>query len=494
MTPPNATVMARPSSVRYQGLAFAIVTAILAGAAFAPTLSLLGIGSLLALAVAGYFIFQLVDGNADLIVLLWVGLSPLGYYFLTFPREGGIFTFDRTAILMLAAAIVLCPRGQRTAIPDDLRKTALVWIIFLVAALLSVVNVGDIRLSVRMWLEVFVFPAILGWYVIACFPVRKYLRLMHGLACVAAIYSAAIGVAEVYLGRDLLPLPGAGETFAGGQDVLILRVNGPYSSNNSYGLIGLVSFCLIWFLRSAIADRMPGWQKLLNVIGITAALTAAMLPLFRSIALTIACILVVDLFRRLTVGQRALRLSVLALMGAGVLAVMISVPELFEERVSQSGNIYARMAQQKQNLQLFVDHPVLGVGLNNFHVAATTSAAARLSYDSTPALDYPHSNVGAVLAETGLVGFVPFAMSQVLLVMAFWKLRRSALPGRKLSWIFFGYVFLSYWISGLALTSGYYSDLNLWYIFCLAVIYKYGITDELRNGAPSALDGLKAGD
>jgi hypothetical protein len=73
MTPPNATAMARPSSVRYQGFAFAIVTAILAGAAFAPTLTLLGIGSLLSLAVAGYFIFQLVDGNADLIVLLWVG-------------------------------------------------------------------------------------------------------------------------------------------------------------------------------------------------------------------------------------------------------------------------------------------------------------------------------------------------------------------------------------------------------------------------------------
>jgi O-antigen ligase len=278
------------------------------------------------------------------------------------------------------------------------------------------------------------------------------------------------------MGRDLLELPGSGETLAGSQNVLVLRVNGPYSTNNSFGLIGLVTFCLIWFLRSASAQKMPRWQRVLNALGMTASFIAALLPLFRSIFLTIVLILVLDLFRRLTFKQRALRVGVLALMGSAVLAVMLSVPQLSEERVSESRNIYARIAQQRQNLQMFFDHPVLGVGLNNFHNAAVRSTAARFSYDEEIALDYPHSNLGAVLAETGITGFVPFVCSQVLLVVAFWRLRRSGLADGKLVWIFFIYVCLSYWVSGLALTSGYYSDLNLWYMFTLAVLYKYAIT------------------
>ena len=476
-----SATMARPSSVRHPGRAFALLGALLVAVAYAPTLVFFGLGSLLALALAGYLMFQLIDGSADLMTLLWVGLFPLGYYFLTFPRQGSIITFDRVAVGMMTLALAFCPRHKRTAIPAALRNCALAWCAFLVASLLSLISVGDIWGPVRMWVEVLVFPAILGWYVVACFPVRRYLRLLHVLTCIAAIYSAAIGVAEVVLGADLLPLPGAGDTFAGGRDLLVLRVNGPYLTNNSYGLIGLVAFCLIWFLRSAMGDQIPRWQRLLHAVGLTAALASAMLPLFRSIFLTVVVFVILELLRKLTRKQMIVRVGLLALMGIGLLAAMTSVPELFEERVSSSGNIYARIAQQKQNLQLFFDHPLLGVGLDNFNVAATTNTMARTSYGDIAALDYPHSNLGAVLAETGLLGFLPFVASIALLVSAFWKLRRSTFPDGKLAWTFFMYVFLSYWISGLALTSGYYSDLNLWYVFSLAVIHKYAITNEMKN-------------
>jgi O-antigen ligase len=478
MIPQGGMMVERPSAVRFQGPAFVIVAAILIFVSFAPKAFAVVFGVLVGLPLAGYLVFKLIDGSADSIVLSWVGLFPLGYYFLVFPREHAVVTFDRVAVLMMAVAMAFCPRTKFTAVPHDLRKSALAWIGFLLAAFVSLVNVGDILTPTRVWVDAFLLPAVFAWYVIACFPVRMYLRALHVLACVAAIYSAAIGVAEVALGTDLLPLPGAGETFAGAQDVLVLRVNGPYLSNNSFGLIGLISFCLIWFLRSAIAERMPRWQKALNALGIIAALTSAILPLFRSVFLTIALILVLDLFRKMSFRQRAVRLGVLGLMAASVLVLMLSVPELFQERVSDSGNISARLAQQKQNLRLFLDHPVFGVGLYNFNATATTTAKAQVSYNGVTALDYPHSNIGAVLAETGLAGFAPYVASSILLVIAFWRLRRNAKADGRLAWMFFLYIFLSYWISGLALTSGYYSDLNLWSMFSIAILYKYVLTGQ----------------
>jgi hypothetical protein len=48
-------------------------------------------------------------------------------------------------------------------------------------------------------------------------------------------------------------------------------------------------------------------------------------------------------------------------------------------------------------------------------------------------------------------------------------------------WKYFLYIFLSYWVSGLSLTSGHYGDLNLWYLLTLAVLYKYGVTDEAEE-------------
>jgi len=223
---------------------------------------------------------------------------------------------------------------------------------------------------------------------------------------------------------------------------------------------------------------LPRWQRVLHGFGVTAALLQAMMPLFRSIFISIIVIFGLDLFRRMKNSQKVLRIGVLAVICAGTLIARIYMPELFEERVSGAANVYARIAQQQQNLQLFFDNPVIGVGLTNFYQATARKPALSISYGETSSLDSPHSNVGAVLAETGTVGFIPYALSQCLLVAAFWKLRVAARHSGKLVWISFIVIFLSYWISGLTLTSGYYSDLNLWFIFSLAVIYKYGMSPK----------------
>lgn len=474
--------MALPDTPQVQrpGTALFIMVAVLASAILLPwKVSLTVVAIAFLLPVLGYIIFELAEGRAELPLQLWVAIFPLGYYFLSYPQHSPIITFDRIIVLLLTLGIVTCPEQVSLPVPRELKICAWCWAVFLMAATISLVKVGQVQSSMRILVDCFLAPGILGWYVLSSFPVIRYLRRLHGIICAAAIYSAAIGLAEIYLGQDLLPIPGAGEYLAGQQqDVALLRVNGPYLSNNSFGLIGLITFCLLWFLGHKLRDGLPRWQRVLHRCAMCAALVQALLPLFRSIFITVAIIVVLDFFRDLSWSQRAVRISALAVMGTAVIAVMIAVPELFEERVSSSENLYGRIAQQKQNLRVFLDDPILGVGLNNFHAVASRKPNVGVSYQSVESLDYPHSNLGAVLAETGIAGFLPYVVSQGLLVWAFWKARRQRTQAARLAWIFFVYIFLSYWISGLALTSGYYSDLNLWYLFALAVVYRCATNDE----------------
>lgn len=471
----------------YKRVAFGVLAVSLTTALLAPkTISLSMLAVLFGLPLTAYLMFRIIDGDAEPLLLLWIAIFPLGYYFLSFPRDQATITFDRVIIALLAVGSALCPRNLRVTIPDDLRRCVWAWFLFLAVCLLSLVGARLALSPLRLWFDSFVLPAVLGWYVIACFPVKRYLRFIHFLVCTISIYSAGIGIAEIFLGEDLLKLPGAGTYFAGFREISILRVNGPFQSNNSFGLIGLLSFCLLAFMWQAIGKNLPRWQKALHGLGLAAALLQAMMPMFRSIFLTIAVFLVLDLFRARRWRAKALRLAVLAALASGLFLLMSSVPDLFEERVSDPGNIYARMAQQIQNVAVFRAHPVMGVGLGNFNEEVTHKPTLAGSYQSEAALDYPHSNLGAVLGETGLVGGLPYVLSQFLLLHAFWKFRNSGSQIGKEAWWAFLSIFLSYWISGLTLTSGYYSDLNLWFTFAFAIIYKFAISHHNQIGEASA--------
>src|SRR5262249_12356354 len=184
----------------------------------------------------------------------------------------------------------------------------------------------------------------------------------------------------------------------------------PFSTNNSFGLIGLATFCLLGFLRETLGKELPRWQRALHAAGLTAALLQAMMPLFRSIFITVVIIFLVDLFRPIPRSRKVLRLAVLCSMALGAWIAVRSVPQVYEERVSSPDNVYVRIAQQRQNFQLFLDHPVLGVGLTNFHDVALRTVMPNASYQGVVALDSPHSNGGAVLAETGIAGFIPYSL------------------------------------------------------------------------------------
>jgi len=282
---------------------------------------------------------------------------------------------------------------------------------------------------------------------------------------------AAVAAAEMVVKEDLLPNQGSGMDYAGGG---IPRPNGPFASNDTLALIGAVSLFFLLFLRAALGPKVSSGRRVLHSIGLTAAIGMALMPMFRSVAITLLLALIVDTIWEKRTTRRACRVGLILAFAGLIFLPKIFAPDMFEDR-SSGQNVYGRIAQLDQSFQVFLDHPILGVGFYNFGSVVTGEPRYVASYQGVNSVDSPHNNLTQVLAETGILGFVPYMIAHVLLLRAMWQLRRSSLSG-SLAWKFCFYMFLAYWTTGLTESSGY-SPLNLLYVFAFTVSYKFVITD-----------------
>jgi hypothetical protein len=433
----------------------------------------IGFASILVAVVILFLIASTLYGRIDFILMGWVLLFPLGYYYMSFPRERSVFTLDRAVAGACIIAIAFTARGRRS-LPTQMQVAAFFWILFLLAAFASLRNMDNPLGASKEVIDAFVFPAVLGYYVWRNFDVRRRLSELHILGCMMCVYVAAISVAELIRGEDLLPLPSA-VMFTDDTGV-VQRVNGPFATNNSLGLIGLISLFLLIFLRRAIGKELPGWQRMLHLVGLASALTMSLSPMFRSIVITLAIVGILELFWTESTKVRLIIAGV-ALAGVAYIGFLrVTAPDFFHYRVSDMSDLYARIAQYKQTWALFKAYPFSGVGLANYATVADSVPPAY--YRGVESVGSAHNTLVSILVDTGIVGFLGYFLAQVYLLYAFWRLQLRGTPQSKLASRFGLYIFLSYWITGLLLTSGYYSDLNLWFLFAMAVIYKCASTEH----------------
>jgi prepilin signal peptidase PulO-like enzyme (type II secretory pathway) len=73
-----------------------------------------------------------------------------------------------------------------------------------------------------------------------------------------------------------------------------------------------------------------------------------------------------------------------------------------------------------------------------------------------------------VLSEEGIVGLLLYVSAQVFLIRAMWRMREVYPPG----WLAFLYCVLIYVLIGIDYATVYYSDINLFYIFTLGVLFQ----------------------
>lgn len=440
-----------------------------AGFILVPKAGLLAVIGCAALWFVG-LVSEVFRGRFDGILLWWAGAFPFGYTVLLFPRERSIVTLDRVVILVALMGLLLVKPSTPIALPKALRWAGLAWLAFIVVAGVTLGKSANVLNSARILLDGFLSPLLLGWCVIARFDVRRRLPALHTIVCISSIICAAVAAAEVVTGQDLLANESSVISFAGS----IPRPNGPFESNDALALVGAVSFFFLLFLRAALGPKLSSGRRMLHSIGLAAAIGMALMPLFRSVAITLLLVLIIDTFWEKGTTRRAWRV-VLMLASVGLIFIAtVFASDMFEDR-SRTENLYGRVAQFDQSLRVFLEHPVLGVGFWNFHEFVVGEPRYLASYEGVSSVDWPHNNLAEVLTETGILGFVPYVMAHVLLLRAIWQLRGFCGCGH-LVWKYYVYVFLCYWITGLTESSGY-SPLNLWYMFVIAVSCKYVLTE-----------------
>ena len=183
-----------------------------------------------------------------------------------------------------------------------------------------------------------------------------------------------------------------------------------------------------------------------------------------------------DLRRQRLFPRRLAVISLLTLALVLVPALKFLDPVSYEERASPV-NLFLRIAQSQQTLVVFLSHPLTGIGFASYDDAAAALPADLGSFGGIGAADSPHNVIGSVLTETGVLGLIPFVASQIFLVIAFLRLRRLK-PCGAIVWPFFLSIFIIYWVMGMDSTTFQYSDLNLSFIFAVACLYKYGLTES----------------
>lgn len=436
----------------------------------------------LAVCFAGLLV-RVFRGKIDGILLCWAAVFPLGYFFTSFPREHAVITLDRVVVLSAFLGLFLARSATDTLVPATLRHAGFASLAF---AIIAACTLGKSALplnSARALIDSYVIPFLFAWCVIWRFDVRRRLPDLHTAVCVSSVISAVIAAAEIVAGQDLLPLGTSATVYDG-----IVRPNGPFESNDTLALIGGVSLFFLLFLRNAMGPRLSPGRKVLHSIGLAAAIAMALLPLFRSVAITLFLVLVIDTFWEHGTARRAWRIALILASAGVIFTVAALAPEVFEDR-SSAGNVYGRVAQFKQSLQVFAEHPLLGVGFLNFHDYVVGELRYVSTYEGVTSLDWPHDNLAQVLTETGILGFLPYILAQILLLKAMWQLRKSSASGH-LAWKYFIYLFLTYWITGLSESSGY-GPVNLWYLFVVAVLCKYVLTEaHLRPSEEQIFDEL----
>jgi O-antigen ligase len=216
------------------------------------------------------------------------------------------------------------------------------------------------------------------------------------------------------------------------------RIAGPLGDPNFFAQALLILVPLALLL--AAEERRP--LARVAALGAGALATAAtILTYSRGGAVALACVLVLCLLAtRLRLRHAALCLALLLALAAIVPAGFARRLETFaeflpgqDEALRPDSSFEQRRLLTRVAWEMFLDHPLLGVGAGNytlyFDEYAQEVGSVSREYEGLGELHYPHNLYLEIAAETGLVGLSAFAV----VVFACFSALRRARVGAQLS-------------------------------------------------------------
>jgi hypothetical protein len=434
--------------------------------------------------------FRFADISVPTILVAWFAATPIASFFIRFPYDKSIITFNRGVFALIGGLLLIRtktePESSAKASKGEAGATRvasfsatpfeIAWALLSIAALVSALLTShDIGYAGRIaidsfWLPLFAFrlarSQVIG---------RAHLRWLTLGVIAVAFFLFATGAYELATGADLFAYKGSRLVRAGE-----LRINGPFAADASYAIIALMLFLFLRAAPEALSIRFDKTSRLFYEFALAAAAIASLLPMFRTIAVALlASWLIVEWAggKSLTVNRGspiAGRWLIAALIAITVLAATVA-PALFSRRLTDPRNALSRVATWEAACAIALEHPLFGVGLANYE----DSFRARYNWEDesvekvmdAQARSSPHSNVMWIAAELGWAMLALYLIASFFLARMGWRAFRRAQSGaqRTASACFLA-LLVAYWIPGLTLTSGLYSDLNLYFFFLLGLL------------------------
>lgn len=419
------------------------------------------------------------------VLICWFATAPLAAFYVRFPTNRSIVTSDRIVFGVLVLVLLLnWKRHETIGAGESARsfrftKFEVAWGLLAVLALASAITrAGNVAYAARMAVDIFVLP-------LAAFHIaRNYLNLRRAgkhlfVASIAlAFFLVVTGAFEFATGIDLFAFKGA-EIVREGER----RVNGPFATDSSFAVICLLLFVFLQAAPRMFRLRLDRGAKMVYASSLAAAVLGALLPLFRAVGLAlVACWLFLSWSAREGSRQSSHRQQRISrqsrIAGGAILVILIALggwlttmaPSIAGSRLTDPRTAFGRLATWQAAIEITLDNPVFGAGLGNYpnYFDATHYYADEPPEEvlATRAVDSPHSNALWISSELGLTGFLLYVAANACLFLMGWRAFKKASGARQraIASCFLALIF-AYWIPGLTLSSGYYSDLNLCFFF-----------------------------
>jgi O-antigen ligase len=288
--------------------------------------------------------------------------------------------------------------------------------LFLVGATVSTVFAADRHHALQWFRLVILEPVVFFAILVALdFHARQWWLLLSSVVAAAAIL-AAIGLAQYITHQDLSIPPGS----------TVERVQAVYGSPDNLGLF--FDRAIPLWLAVAVLARFPpryrlAWIALAPLFAVILFLTysrGAWVGVFAGCALVLA------------LAYRWGRYLFAALVLVAAAGLALRGPVIADAlRSGHSGTVQVRLDTWRSSVAMVRDHPVLGVGPDNFvhYFAPTrkedrwqTQCAPGLGYmqpgaGAEPCLSHPHNVLLDFWLSTGILGLLSFLWLQLV----FWR-------------------------------------------------------------------------
>jgi O-antigen ligase len=482
-----------------------------AGVAFAATLCASGkYREAVLFAAAAFGAGALVAGpiSVPAVLVTWFATFPLASFYLRFPQDRSILTYNRLVFAMVVIMLLVNAgntmlAGERASAAPPLwnalrgsnefsvSKFEIVWGLLSVLALASALaKSNNVAYATRIAVDSFWLPLVAFHVARNYLDLHKSGRLLLPGGIGLALFFFATGAFEIATGTDLFAYKGS-ELVREGER----RVNGPFAADSSFAIICLIFFLFLLAAPRLFRVRFDRTGKLIFGCAVGAAAIAALLPVFRIVGL--AMVVSWFIFQWSTQNHRGSWLGVAVRrrvpLGVSLIIILIAAagwiatgsPSI-SGRLTDPRSAYGRLATWVGAAEIVFDNPIVGVGLANYadYYDATHYYADEASEEvfETKAAASPHSNVLWIGAELGLTALALYLAANAYLFLMGWRAIKVAKDSRqRLAASCLLAIVVAYWIPGLTLSSGYYSDLNLYFLFLVGALSRFA-TDL---GAPA---------